>query len=82
MGVLCFVFVSGCFSLIVFLSWVGLQCAIEVFPDHTHLLFYFEYGISLTKDADMIGALRVKMVLFMTLSGSLIALVKICHYIK
>ena len=22
-------------------SWVGLQCVIVVFPDHTHLLFIF-----------------------------------------
>ena len=22
--------------------WVGLQCVIVVFPDHTHLLFYYE----------------------------------------
>ena len=21
-------------------SWVGLQCVIVVFPDHTHILFY------------------------------------------
>ena len=23
-------------------SWVGLQCVIVVFPDHTHLLFHFD----------------------------------------
>ena len=43
---------AGCFTLIVFLMgcdcvlwlfhmipWVGLQCVIVVFPDHTHCLF-------------------------------------------
>ena len=47
-GVLCLVFVlvfdeeerADCFALIVFLMpWVGLQCVIVVFPDHTHLHF-------------------------------------------
>ena len=28
------------------MSWVGLQCAIVVFPNHTHLLFYLFYNSS------------------------------------
>ena len=28
--------------------WVGLQCVIVVFPDHTHLLFYICEIINLT----------------------------------
>ena len=27
--------------------WVGLQCVIVVFPDHTHLLFVFLKSVSL-----------------------------------
>ena len=29
----------GCFALIVFLTWVGLQCVIVAFSGHTYLLF-------------------------------------------
>ena len=24
--------------------WVSLQCVIVVFPDHTHLMFYIDFG--------------------------------------
>ena len=38
---------SWCLVIVVWLflavSWVGLQCVIVVFPDHTHLLFAFMY---------------------------------------
>ena len=27
-------------SLLLTVLWVGLQCVIVVFPDHTHLLFF------------------------------------------
>ena len=27
--------------LILRVPWVGLQCMVMVFPDHTHLLFFF-----------------------------------------
>ena len=25
--------------------WVGLQCVIVVFPDHTHLLFFLQFTL-------------------------------------
>ena len=28
--------------LFLMVSWVGLQCVIVVFPDHTHLLFHWK----------------------------------------
>ena len=34
--------------LLLAVSWVGLQCVIMVFPDHTHLFFlYFDTSASL-----------------------------------
>ena len=27
------------------MPWVGLQCVIVVFPDHTHLLFYGGFNL-------------------------------------
>ena len=36
-GCLVTVFVLWLFIMV---PWVGLQCVIVVFPDHTHLLFY------------------------------------------
>ena len=46
---------AGCFAFIVFrmscycnvpwlfltMPWAGLQCVVVVFPDHTHLLFFW-----------------------------------------
>ena len=48
---------AGCFTLIVFwclvaifvlwfflaVPWVGMQCVIVVFPDHTHLRFFITH---------------------------------------
>ena len=28
--------------------WVGLQCVIVVFPDHTHLFFYYDRALNLS----------------------------------
>ena len=30
---------AGVLGLFLTVPWVGLQCVIEAFPDHTHLLF-------------------------------------------
>ena len=27
--------------------WVGMQCVIVVLPDHTHLLFYYPFKVSM-----------------------------------
>ena len=39
----CFVFLMSCYCyalwLFLMVMWVGLQCVIVVFPDHTRLLF-------------------------------------------
>ena len=35
----CIVTVNVMWLFLTVLSWVGLQCMIVVFPDHTHLLF-------------------------------------------
>ena len=34
------VYVCVCACVFKMVPWVGLRCAIVVFPDHTHLLFY------------------------------------------
>ena len=33
------IFTIRCLWLLLMVPWVGLQCVIVVFPDHTHLLF-------------------------------------------
>ena len=37
----CIVTITVLWLFIMAPPWVGLQCVIVVFPDHTHLLFYF-----------------------------------------
>ena len=49
--------VSGSASQCLFpaVSWVGLQCVVVVFPDHTHLPFrIFELHLSLATDCQYI----------------------------
>ena len=36
---LTYVFTINVLWLFLTVSWVGLQCVIVIFPDHTHLLF-------------------------------------------
>ena len=40
--------------------WVGLQCVIVVFPDHTHFLFETDKDAPLGADTDYTSCLLVK----------------------
>ena len=38
------------------MPWVGLQCVIVLFPDHTHLLV----GVFVVCDEELVNLLRIK----------------------